>query len=139
MYSTYTALQTIYPVSRSELTTTTFTARVGETAILPCPTPPGALIQYYSVRWMKDDVTIITADSTQAITQVDPKFDVDTTSYSLIIHSVNLNDSSSNYHCELSVTNPLTKTKQVVQPDHGIPSLRLNIMIGMHTLYLTHG
>ena len=137
MYSTYTALQTIYPVSRSELTTTTFTARVGDTAILPCPTPPGALIQYYSVRWMKDDVTIITADSPQAITQVDPKFDVDTT-YSLVIHSVNLNDSSSNYRCELSVTNPLTNTKQVVQPDHEIPSLMLNIMIGMHTLYLTH-
>ena len=129
MFHACAALQTIVPVSRSELTTV-FTARVGDTAILPCPTPPGALSQYYSVRWMKDNVQIITADSPQAITPVDPRFGLDK-AYSLVIYSVSLNDSSSNYHCILSVSNPLTDTKQVLQPDHEI-LLTLNIVIGMH-------
>lgn len=128
-----TAPQTIAPVPKSFQTT--FTVRVGDIAILPCPTPPGALLQSYSVIWMKDDVTIVTAENPQninAFTMNDyPRFDLDS-AYSLVIHSVNLNDSSSNYHCVLSVTNPLTDAKREVQPypNRKIP-LTL-IIIGMH-------
>jgi hypothetical protein len=128
LYFTCTALQTIALVS-SRSVQTIFTARVGGTAVLPCPIPPGALSQYYSVIWMKDGVKIIEAVNPQTITLLNgnSRLDLDD-AYSLVIHSVNLNDSSSNYRCRLFITNPNTDTKQEVQsyPDRDIP-LTLNI------------
>ena len=121
----HAALQTIVPVSRS--VQTAFTARVGDTAILPCPIQPGALSQYYSVIWMKDGVEIIRADNPQTIMPQNgnSRIDLDST-YSLVIHLVNLNDSSSDYQCMLFVTNPNTHTKQEVKPDREI-TITLNI------------
>lgn len=115
-----TALQTIVPVPRS--LQTTFTVRAGDTAILPCPVPPGALLESYSVTWSKDDITVMFSD---------PRFDLNK-AYSLVIHSVNLNDSSFNYRCVLCVTNPNTGTRREVRmyPDRDIP-LTLHV-IGMH-------
>lgn len=79
---------------------------------------------------MKDGVPIITAENLQTIMPLNPRFDIDS-SYSLVILSVNLNDSSSNYHCVVYVTNPRTGSKQEVKPDRKIP-LTLNI-VGMYT------
>ena len=117
---------------------TTFTARVGGTAILPCPNPPGALLQYYSVIWMKDGVTIISAGNPQISMELngDPRFDLNS-AYSLVIHSVNVNDSSSNYQCEVFFTIPRTNTRSALQgrrPDNRDISLTLTV-IGMHTWY----
>ena len=82
---------------------------------------------------MKDDITIITAENPQTIVPLndDPRFELDS-AYSLVIHSVNVNDSSSNYQCVLSFTIPNTGVKLEVQgyPDHETP-LTLNV-IGMH-------
>ena len=127
----HAALQTIVPVPGS--VQTIFTARVGETAILPCPIQPGALSQYYSIIWMKDGIEIIRANNQTIIMpgpqNGDSRLDLDS-AYSLVIHSVDLNDSSSNYQCMLFVTNPNTNTKQEVRPDREV-AITLNI-IGMH-------
>ena len=115
---------------------TTFTARVGDTAVLRCPIEPGALLQFYSVIWMKDSTMIGAHERAnyQNFMSIDPeRYDIDD-DYSLLIHSVNANDSSSNYKCVLSVTYPRTDTKHELQPYrqvHEIP-LTLNI-IGMCT------
>ena len=122
-----TALQTIVSVPSS--VQTTFTARVGDTAVLQCPIAPGALLQSYSVRWMKDSTFIAERMNSQDAMYTDPeRYDIDD-AYSLLIHSVNVNDSSSNYRCVLFITNPRTDTKQEVQPypNREIP-LRLNII-----------
>ena len=128
----HAALQTIVSVPGS--VQTAFTARVGETAILPCPIQPGALSQYYSVIWMKDGVEIIGAYNPQTIMPQNgnSRLDLDS-AYSLIIHSVNLNDSSSDYQCMLFVTNPDTHTKQEVQPAHPDREITITLNItGIH-------
>ena len=123
------ALQTTVPVPES--VQTTFTARVGETAILPCPIQPEALSQHYSVIWMRGGVEIIRANNPQTIMPQNGNYRLDLNSaYSLVVHSVNLNDSSTNYQCMLSVTNPITNTKEEVRPDREI-AITLNIT-GMH-------
>ena len=115
----HAALQTIVPVPGSFQTT--FTVRVGETAILPCPIQPGALSQYYSVIWMKDSVEIIRANNPQTIMAQNgnSRLDLDS-AYSLVIHSVNLNDSSSNYQCMVFVINPNTPLSHTKQEVHEI-------------------
>ena len=59
----------------------------------------------------------------------DSRLDLDSV-YLLVIHPVDLNDSSSDYQCMLFVTNPNTNTKEEVQPDREV-AITLNI-IGMH-------
>ena len=136
LYSTCTALQTMVPVPSS--LQTTFNARVGNTAILPCPTPPGALLQFYSVIWMKDNIAIIKHDP-QSIMPLDgdPRYDLDS-AYSLVIHPVNVNDSSSNYKCVLSFTIPITGVKREVLP-YPNREISLTLNIGMHNFIMVHG
>ena len=128
-----TALQIIVPVPNSVSNTFTVTAIVGDTAVLPCPISPGALLQSYSVRWIKDAVLIVSTMNLQNIMRTDPKYDVDG-AYSLVIHSVSMNDSSSNYQCMLYSTNPNTDARTEVQPNHDI-LLSLNIL-GMYCFIL---
>ena len=138
-YSTYilyihtacTAFQTLVPVPST--IQTTFTARVGDTAVLQCPIEPGALLQSYSVIWMKDSTRIAERVNYQNVVSINPeRYDIDD-NYSLLVHSANVNDSSSNYQCVLSVTYPRTDAKQELRPYQAreIP-LTLNI-IGMCT------
>ena len=94
---------------------TTFTATVGYTALLQCPIPPGALLSYYSVEWIKDSTPIAErVNSLDAMSIDHNKYDIDDV-YSLVINSVNMNDSNSIYQCSLYVSNPLTNTKEKVQ------------------------
>ena len=130
-YYTHAALQTTVPVSR--FVQTAFTARVGDTAVLPCPIQPGALSQYYSVIWMKDGVEIINPQTIIMPQNSNSRLELDS-AYSLVIHSVNLNDSSTDYQCMLFVTNPKTDTKQEVKPDREI-TITLNI-IGMQLIII---
>ena len=126
---TCTAFQTLVPVPSS--VQTTFTARVGDTAVLQCPIEPGALLQSYSVIWMRDSISIAERVNYRNFMSIDPeRYDIDD-DYSLLIHAVNANDSSSNYKCVVSVTYPRTDTKQELRQVHEIP-LTLNI-IGMCT------
>ena len=59
------AFQTIVPVQPSPQTN--ITAISGERVILPCPIQPGALLQQYSVRWMKGSTTIAEASNPHSI------------------------------------------------------------------------
>ena len=75
--------------------------------ILPCPFKPGALLQYYTVKWMKNGIDITKAPSS--------KYRIDGATYALIIDPVSVNDTSSDYQCQVFVTNPITNTKVPLQ------------------------
>ena len=73
-----------------------------------CPIEPGALIQYYDVVWYNDDEVIVDLDTD--LRQAGGRYDIDPSTFSLTINSVNVTDSSTNYRCVVSVKNPLTHT-----------------------------
>ena len=103
----FAALQISIPVPDD--VQTTFNVTVGNTAILPCPIKPGALLQYYSVWWNKDNTLISELQlGNLQTTTIDSRYKISETTFSLIIDSVNVNDSSKGYKCEVSVNNPLT-------------------------------
>ena len=87
----------------------------GNTVVLPCPIQPGALLQQYSVVWRKGDTRIVEATNPQDVTAAETRYNIDRATYSLIIDSVNINDTSSGYRCELSVANPTTNAKTTLQ------------------------
>ena len=94
---------------------------------LPCPFKPGALLQYYTVKWMKDSIEIAIAPNCNS------KYRIDRATYALIIDPVSVNDTSSNYQCQVFVINPITDSKQQLQlysqrkPTFGI-SLSLTVV-----------
>ena len=109
------ALQTLIPMSWPDTgVTQNYTALSGEKIILPCPIEPGALLQYYSVIWMKKNVVIATANSQNSRT-TSSKYDIDRATYSLIIDPMSVNDTSPSYQCQMYVHNPNTDTKQQLQ------------------------
>ena len=122
----FIALQTTVPLM--PLTQANYTAMSGDRVILQCPIQPGSLLQQYSVTWMKDNTAIAEATNPESVTTVDDaRYKIDRATYSLIIDSVNINDSSSNYNCELSVVNPMTNAKRVLQPTPQV-ALSLNVI-----------
>lgn len=114
-YFSPAALQTIIPPLHPPKTN--YTAVLGDRVVLLCPIQPGALLQQYSVRWMKDSILIAEATNPQSVWTIDDaRYNIDRATYSLIIDSININDTSSNYQCELFVTVPKTDAKSVLQP-----------------------
>ena len=87
----------------------------GDRVVLPCPIQPGALLEQYSVIWRKGDTRIVEAINPQDVRRAEPRYNIDRATYSLIIDSVNINDTSSGYQCELEVTNPLTNAVNMLQ------------------------
>lgn len=81
---------------------TTFTATPNSTAELHCPIEPGALVQYYSVRWSKDGVLIASLILGRLVS-TDSHYNLDRSTFSLIINNVNMSDSSASYKCEVFV------------------------------------
>ena len=110
MINSDTALQVTFPLTAA--VQTTFTATSGDRIVLQCAIQPGALLEYYSVEWMKDNVLIAKARNPHDIAIVDSRYSIDRASYSLTIDDVNGNDSSINYQCALFVTNPITNVRQ---------------------------
>ena len=104
-----------------------FTAVLGDRAVLPCPIEPGALLQQYSVRWMKGNTPIAEYNPQDVMTADDSRYKIDRANYSLIINSVTINDTCVDYKCELSVLNPLTKSKVTLQPSYPV-TLSLEII-----------
>ena len=84
-----------------------YTTLSGTKVVLPCPFKPGALLQYYAVVWRKDSIEIAIAPNS--------KYRIDGATYALIIDPVSVNDTSSNYQCQMFVTNPITDSKQELQ------------------------
>ena len=77
-------------------------------AILHCPIQPGALAQYYYGRWEKDGNTLIQLPqpingNPQEIVRSDSRYDLDRTTFSLIINSVEVSDAGDDYRCILNV------------------------------------
>ena len=70
-----TALQTLIPVSADTIQTN-FTAIVGDTVVMLCPVPPGALMQYYSVEWMKENNILICTNQPRDHI-ADPRYSID--------------------------------------------------------------
>ena len=98
----------------------------GDKAILHCPIRPGALLLQYSVMWTKDSTPIAKVMSPQGRLEcTDPRYQIDSASYSLIINSVAINDTSTDYQCKTFVMNPITNTKQMLQPS---VTLSLNVI-----------
>ena len=89
-----------------------YTARLGDKVDLRCPMQPGALLQLYSVIWMKDGNEIANSHS---IRKSNSRYNIDRATFALIIEPVNENDTSSSYNCQAYVTNPITDTKQQLQ------------------------
>ena len=104
----FTALQTLIPIPDIGV----ITALLGDRVDLHCPIQPGALLQHYSVIWMKDGVEIA---NSQSIREPNNRYDIDRATYALIIDPVDENDTSLNYQCQVFVTNPITNTKQQLQ------------------------
>ena len=100
---------------------TTFIATSGDRIIIECPLKPGALLEQYSVEWMKGNVRIAAARTPHDIETIDSRYSIDTTSYSLIIDDDNGNDSSI-YQCALFATIPGTNVQQELSfsQDHDV-------------------
>ena len=100
----------------------------GDKAILHCPIQPGALLQQYSVIWTKGSTPIAKVTSPQGqLEHSDPRYQIDSGSYSLIINPVTINDTSSDYQCEIFVTISSTNVKYMLQPSSQV-ALSLNII-----------
>ena len=99
-----------------------FTATPGDNVSLHCPTPPGQLGQYYSVRWKKGYEVVAALKNSLIPTSTAPRHSIDRTDFSLIIEDVQLSDASSSYKCDVFVRDPLslngeTKTRLATVPD----------------------
>jgi hypothetical protein len=80
-------------------------------AVLHCPIQSGKLVQYYYGRWEKDGNTLVELPqpingNPQDIVQSDSRYDLDTTTFSLIINSVAASDAGDTYQCILNVVDP---------------------------------
>ena len=121
-----TALQTVIPIP--DEVQTNFTVTSGGTAILHCPIQPGAFLQYYSVRWRKNGETVAQLHATSQHSK-SSRYDIDRSSFSLIIDPVSISDSSESYECETYVRNPLTGGNRKLVPSRKI-SLTLDVQLG---------
>ena len=93
--------------------------------VIPCPIQPGVLIQQYSAKWTKDDVTIASSTDPQSIDN--SPYEIDRATYSLIIDPISVNDTSTDYQCELSVTNPNSNVRQILEQSPQV-SFSLNVI-----------
>ena len=115
---------------------TDFTAMSGDKVVLHCPIQPGMLLQQYSVRWTKHGTLIAKVTNPQSVmTADDSHYQIDRDRYSLIISSVTINDTSTDYQCELSVANPLTNVLQILYPSPPI-TLSLKVIGKLNSGYI---
>ena len=87
------------------------------------------------MEWTKGNTRIAEATNPQDVTKADPRYNIDRATYSLIIDSVNVNDTSNSYQCELKVKNPFTNDVNTLQLSSEV-SLSLTV-IGKCTVYLS--
>ena len=100
---------------------TTFHAALNETAVLDCPIQPGALLQYYSVRWTKNGAPLPQLQgSSQDDLNTDIRYNIDRSTFSLIISSITFSDSSDDYQCEIYVQNPLKGDNNRLMPSREV-------------------
>ena len=105
---TYTTKFAAYPDSTFILDPPITYALVGEQVQLNCAIVPGKLIQYYYVTWEVDGRTLFRTRPNVSPHQLNDNYGLSTSSLSLIINNVQLKDTSSEYHCVLTVVDPIT-------------------------------
>ena len=108
----------------------------GDGVVLPCPIQPGALLQYYSVVWMKDSINNMIAEaiSPQDVIKNDSRYSIDHSTFALIIDPVSVDDLNTDYmyQCQVYVTNPITGTKQQLQYYPQLtPGVRLSLSLSV--------
>ena len=85
---------------------TSFSAKVGETAILDCSIPPGVLIEEYFVTWMIGPPLggMIVGQILPSGTEMSSdRYSVDPTTFALQISNVQLSDTQDDFRCVLGV------------------------------------
>ena len=95
----------------SQLTSHTFFAEVGTTALLDCAITPGSLVEQYFVTWENGTSGLfynqIPPISSTTATPFNPRYFIEPTNFSLLISNVQLSDSDSTYRCFVGVQDPL--------------------------------
>ena len=110
-----------------------FTATPGDTATLRCPTPPGQLGQYYSVRWKKGSKVVAALPFGTCTV---PRHSIDRTDFSLIIENVQLSDASSSYKCEVFVKDPLSYQGQTNIRLTTVPDVLITLQVNGKSHFL---
>ena len=110
-----------------------FTAVAGGVATIQCPTSPGRLRQYYSVRWRKGFRVLAELFDGSYLSNLAPRHSIDKTTFSLIIDTVEIGDGGLGYNCIVVVKDPLSykgQTRIRLEADKEV-SLGLQV-IGTH-------
>ena len=76
----------------------------GESIQLHCSIQPGRLSQYYSASWDRSGEPIHTSSG--------DRYSINPTNLSLVIKKLHLNDTSDDYHCIVTVTDPNSRHMQ---------------------------
>ena len=110
----------------------TFYAIPRNQAVLHCPIQPGVLTQYYYGRWEKNGDTLVTIPqpihgNPQDIVRSESRYDLNKTTFSLIINSVEASDAGDNYQCFLNVVDPRNDPPYTINLQTG--SARLTLMV----------
>lgn len=107
----------------------TFTAMSGNSAVLYCPIRPGALLQFYSVRWKKNGVPIAELCGPSGFTSTDSRYEINQSTFSLTIDPANVNDSSNSYQCDVYVRDPQGDQGDIHLLPSGSPGLSLSLNV----------
>ena len=113
-----------------------FTATPGDNAALHCPTPPGQLGQYYSVRWKKGSEVVAALINSLTPLSTAPRHSIDRTDFSLIIEDVQLSDASLSYKCEVFVRDPLSYNGETNTRLETVPEVLIALQVsGKFTMF----
>ena len=111
-------------------------------AVIHCPIQPGKLIQYYYGQWVKDGNTLVELPqpingNPQEIVQSDNRYNLDTSTFSLIINSIEVSDAGDNYQCILNVIDPRNDLPIYLQTSTAYLTLMVNgkpqVITTLHT------
>ena len=86
---------------------------VGERARINCTVSPGALLKQYAVTWLNGSQPIYRQGRSSGIVLTDHRYHLDPITFSLLIDNVQFSDALADYHCEMSVQDPISMNTHV--------------------------
>ena len=102
--------------TRARIEPKTFYTVVGDRARLDCVVSAGALLKQYTVTWLKGTLPIYRQARSSNLTQfTDRRYHLDPMTLSLLIDNVQFSDNLTDYHCEMSVQDPLSMNTHVYE------------------------
>lgn len=110
----------------------TFYGISGSAATLHCPLQPGALVGHYYGSWERNGEILVEIAAPnngipQGIVRSDSRYDLDRTTFSLIINSVDATDADDGYICSLFVYNPEATAEMLVSLQTDVTQLSLMV------------